>query len=87
MTDFINAGAYVNNQRPKSKKALREALKSNPETVVFDSTALMGPRAGENITPGQIGEDEVVSVTGPDPYRDRKWYASVKATARGVTIT
>ena len=79
---YINVGAYVNGARPQSKKALKEACAAwsasptDAPSLRFDSTAMMGPRAGEDILPATIGAD-TLSVVGPDPYAKRSWYASV----------
>lgn len=85
---FVNVGASVNGERPLTKKALREALRDNPESVYFDSTALMGPRAGEIVmaTPRDIGVDKL-SVVGPDPYTRRTWYATVSVINGAVKMT
>lgn len=36
---YVNVGAYVNGVRPKTKKALKEAMANAPETVQFDRTS------------------------------------------------
>lgn len=86
---WINVGATVNGARPKSKKTLKASITDNPGSVVFDSTALAGPRAGDTIRcePADIGGDRL-SVTGPDPYTARTWYATVQVSRSGkVQIT
>ena len=76
---YVNAGAYVDGRRPASKAALKAALKDAPDTVEFDSTALMGPHAGDMLTVETLKAEPgtTVSVAGPDPYTKRNWYASV----------
>lgn len=88
MTTWINTGALVSGQRPKTKAALRKALAETPELVTFDSTATQGARAGDLITAtaGDIGESKL-SVCGPDPYSNRKWYATVAIGQRTGRIT
>jgi hypothetical protein len=88
---YINVGARVNGQRPATKTALRNALKAvdAADAVAFDTTAMMGPRAGDFIaaTPEDIGKDKL-TVTGPDPYTSRKWYATVAVNSAGkITIS
>jgi hypothetical protein len=84
---YVNVGAYVNNRRPASKKALREALRDAPATVKFDSTALMGPRSGDTIKaePADIGTYSL-SVAGPDPYSRRDWYATVSVKNGKISL-
>lgn len=75
---YINVGVFINGERPPSKKALREALKDAPETVVFDQTALIRNEfSGVYITLDLVPTDTTLTVVGPDPYRNRRWYASV----------
>lgn len=81
---FINVGAYINGARPKSKKALKDALKDAPATVTFDRTSVIGPGSvGGPIKGDALPEGDILSVTGPDPYTSRKWYASVKLNGKG----
>lgn len=81
---YINVGAYVDGNRPKSKKALRDALKNAPNTVTFDPTSMFdkgGTRTIDNLYP-----DDKFQVTGPDPYKDRKWYATISKNGDKVTV-
>jgi len=83
---FVNVGAYVSSKRPASKKALKEAVKNAPDTVVFDATSMYDTRS--SYSPTDIPNGTTLSVTGPDPFTNRKWYASVKLNAKGaVTVT
>lgn len=75
MTVYVNAGAYVAGARPRTKKALREALATAPGSVIFDTTAAFNPFAHYRAT--EIPAGVTLSVVGPDPYAKRSWYASV----------
>lgn len=76
---YINVGAYVNGIRPKTKKALREALKADPTAVEFDSTTAIGPHVGGRFSVEHtVATGDVLQVCGPDPYRARNWYASIR---------
>lgn len=58
----------------KTKKALREAYADDPTQVEFADTSAFNPRGvlnGAELTPIDV-------IVGPDPYRDRRWYANVK---------
>lgn len=74
---YVNVGAYVNGTRPKTKKALREALKADPSTVVFDCT-VMGRESDRFTAQHTVASGDVLQVVGPDPYRSRVWYASIR---------
>lgn len=85
---FINVGAHIDGKRPKSKKALKEALRDAPETVRFDCTAAVGPDAGRSDIMGDsIPDGATLTVAGPDPYTSRKWFASVKLSTKGGVST
>ncbi|MFH9606898.1 hypothetical protein [Streptomyces sp. NPDC017448] len=83
---YINVGARINGERVKTKKTLREALKDAPETVVFDRTSILDGSNGENIKGDAIPTADTLTVTGPDPYNNRAWFASVKQTPTGPKV-
>jgi hypothetical protein len=85
---YMNVGAYVDGVRPKTKKALREALQANPESVTFDGTSPFGPQHAD-LTGTHIPADLALSVVGPEPATTRNWYATVRWDARTgkATIT
>jgi hypothetical protein len=72
-------GVYVNGERPKTKKALREAVESAPETVELEHTA-MGEEGRTSLMRLPVGRYYVV---GPDPYTSRKWYGHVVVLPNG----
>lgn len=80
---FINCGAFDmrTGNRVKTKKALREAIADDPANVSFDKTALHD--GGGRIRGDEIPEGAILSVVLPDPYRDRRAYASVSRKADG----
>ena len=82
----INTGAYVNGERPKSKKALREALQDAPHTVQFDGTSPLSPDGGRNYRADEVPEGFVLTVCGPDPYTRRNWWANVSRNGDAFTI-
>lgn len=63
-----------------SKRALLALLATNPEKVDFYGTSDFTPFSGN-------GYDLVIGVnyqvTGPNPYTNRKWYATVRKTVDG----
>ena len=69
-----NFQAYVNGQKPKTKKALREALQANPAVVWFEDTSAFNNRG--NVTADELSPSDVI--VGPDVYTARNWYANVK---------
>ena len=84
MPRFVNCGvSHSDGVRIKTKKALREALKFNPALVTFDKTSPFD-LPGTDIRGSEIPDGIVLSVVGPDPYRDRRWYASVSKSTDGT---
>jgi hypothetical protein len=65
--------AYVNGQKPKTKKALRDAFKADPSSVWFEDTSLnsRGSLTGSELSPSDV-------IVGPDAYTARNWYANVR---------
>jgi len=75
---WINTGAYVNGVRPKTKKALKEALTNAPETVTFDKTA--HGDSGTLTVDDVLASTDALSIAGPDPFNKRSWFAAVTAS-------
>jgi hypothetical protein len=75
---YINTGAYVDGARPRTKKALKEAVKDAPHTVTFDGTSPLSPDGGRNYRADEVPAGHVLVVCGPDPYIKRNWWANVK---------
>jgi hypothetical protein len=71
----MTAQAYVNGVKPKTKKALRDAIKGDPRSVSLYDLNMIGNKGTRRAD--EIVEGEKVSVVGPDAERDRKWYATV----------
>jgi hypothetical protein len=71
----MSQGIWINGQRPKSKKAIREAVESDPGTVRVESTSLFGNEYNGflDVAP----EGTMVVFCGPDPFRNRKFYGTI----------
>jgi hypothetical protein len=86
---YFNCGAYIGGGRPRTKKALKEALLTDPTSVYFDGTGVFrvtdGYRTGYR--GNEIPEGVTLSVTGPNPYMSRKWWASITFTNGKVKVT
>lgn len=79
---FYNAGAWFDGQRVPNKKRLRELLAANPVDVYFDGTALV--KEVQGYRGSEIPEGIKLSVVLPDPYKDRRYYATVERKADGT---
>jgi hypothetical protein len=67
--------------RFKSKKLLREAVAAG-SPVQLEATSMFGNEYDGDL---EHAPDGAYYVVGPDPYRDRKWYATV--TVRGGKVS
>jgi hypothetical protein len=56
-----------------TKKSLREAVKADQSVYFTDTSAFSnrGTVTADGLTPSDV-------VVGPDPYRQRNWYANVQ---------
>lgn len=73
-----------NGENIPTKKALTEMVKANPDSVTVYDTSAFDP--DPNYTAKDMPMDEVFYIVGPDPYKDRKWYAQIKRTDKGTTV-
>lgn len=70
----MTQGLFVGMTRPKSKKAVKEAVASG-FAVYAEATSLHGGEF-EGLIYG-LPEGEKVVFVGPDPYRDRRFYGTI----------
>lgn len=83
---YINVGARVAGNTKPTKKALKDALKSDPTTVTFYTTDAFGPWYSKTFRGDDIPAGFKLSVVGPDPYRERTWYATVEPNRAGEWV-
>lgn len=85
---WINCGAIniLTGQRFKTKKALKEAVKTDASIVKFDRTTLELFGSGDLFC-DEIPEGAKLSVVGPDPFSDRRWYATVERRGDVVKVS
>lgn len=78
---YVNVGIYD----ATTKAALKQAVKDDPSKVRAYGTSDLGPQWSGRVS--DLPEGYTLSVTGPDPYRSRKWYASIKRTGDRIKVT
>ena len=79
----MTQGIWVNYKRPKSKKEVIEAVKTNPASVALEATSFYGDEYDGPIT--QMPEDKMVFEVGPDPYTKRNFFLNM--TRKGDKFT
>lgn len=78
----MTQGVFVNGLRPKSKKAIKEAL-VNGDEVSLEATSVFG---NEYDGPVATAPDGFYTFVGPDPYRARNFYGNFVVKAGKVTV-
>ena len=71
----MSDGIFINGQRPKSKKAIKEAVKADPSTVRIQSTSAFG---GYDGPVSELPAGKRIDFVGPDPYSKRNFYGSIQ---------
>lgn len=85
MTQHIQGGArFESSNGKKTKTALKAAINADPSKVRLYATSGMGPQF--NGSPSDLPDDAEFVVVGPDPYRKRDWYATVKKGVKGKLV-
>lgn len=82
---FINCGAQLDGKDIPTKAALKRAISDNPDRVFLYGTSTFG--TGELPTSAdKLPEGYKYSVVGPNPYKSRKWYATVERRNGRLTV-
>jgi hypothetical protein len=80
----MTQGIFINYRRPKSKKEVIEAVKTNPESVSLEATSFFGNEYDGPIT--EMPENKMVFVVGPDPATKRNFYLNVTRVGNKFTV-
>ena len=79
----VKAVEYKTGSAFKSKAAMKRAIDADLGGVMFLSVASLGPQwtgtAAEFLADGPVNTK--LTVVGPDPYTNRKWYGTVEVKA------
>ncbi len=76
-------GIYVYDRRPKSKKAVKEAVAADPSTVRLEATSVFG---NEYDGPLNQAPNGTYTFVGPDPYSARNYYGSIVVRDGKITV-
>lgn len=83
---YYNCGASQDDVRIPTKKALKEAMATAPEEVLFDGTA-SAFQSVEGYRGNELDPDVKLTVCGPDPYYRRNWWATVELVGGKVKVS
>lgn len=68
-------GIWINGERPKSKKQIKEAVAENLSLVDIEATSMNGGEYGGPLVDAPDGT--MIVFVGPDPYKSRKFYGTI----------
>lgn len=74
---YVSCGAKVDGTDVPTKAALKRAISDNPDKVYLYGTSRY-EQGGLPAHADKLPEGHKYSVTGPNPYNSRKWYATVE---------
>lgn len=89
MSNWINVGVRTFSLKADipTKKALKDFFANMPESVEIYSTDAFGPNANKTYNSDTLVVGDKYTVTGPNPYTSRKWWATVEKLANGkITV-
>lgn len=77
-------GIYINFERPKSKKAIKDQIATDPSKVRIEATSLHG-----NEFDGVVSEapDGKYHFCGPDPYTKRNFYGTITVNNGTIKVS
>lgn len=73
-------------QNFRSKKSFREAVAADPDDVILYCYDLMGTYAGRTFRANEMPEGQLFTVPGPDPQKNRAWFANIQRTGDRITV-
>jgi hypothetical protein len=78
---YVNVGV----EGHKTKASLKKAVKENPHEVYAYGTSGIGPSFHGRVD--ALPKDGTkLSVVGPDPYHERKWFATISWNSKGQLV-
>lgn len=78
-------GLFINGRRPASKKAVKEAVATAPETVRVECTSMFPGGFDGLVT--ELPRGKKVTFVGPDPYTKRNFYGTIAHGPNGLKVT
>lgn len=79
----MTQGIYIRSRRPKSKKEIKDTVKTNPGEVYIESTSYFENEYSGYVENMPLG---VIVFVGPDPYTNRKFYGKIIRSYKGITV-
>jgi hypothetical protein len=81
---LMTQGIFVEGKRPKSKKAIREAVAAGTY-VQAEATSWHGDEYDGPVA--DMAMNSTIVFCGPNPHNDRRFYGTITRTAKGIKVT
>jgi hypothetical protein len=75
-------GLFIAYQRPRSKKAVKEAVADDPSMVQVEATSMFGDEYDGTLDKAPAGT--TIYFVGPDPYTRRNFYGAIEVGEDGA---
>jgi hypothetical protein len=76
-------GLFIDGERPKSKKAVKEAIAAGVATVRVEATSWFGNEYDGNLA---YAPDGAIAFVGPDPFTKRNFYGTIVVSNGKATV-
>jgi hypothetical protein len=80
----MTQGIWVAGRRPTTKKAIKEAVATDPSRVEVEATSFFGNEYEGPAT--EMPEGKTIYFVGPDPHTARKFYGQLSRTGDKVVV-
>lgn len=77
-------GIYIGSNRPKSKKAVKEAIAAREQIVYLEATSMFGNEYDGPVSEAPNGRYDFV---GPNPHSDRRFYGNLTVRDGIIKVT
>lgn len=82
----MTQGIFIGFERPKSKKAIKEAVAANPHSVRLEATSMVGGNEYDGPV-DEMPEGRQVTFVGPDPYTKRTFYGNIRRVGNKIMVS
>lgn len=83
IAQILQGGIRHRGDHLDTKAELKELVEDQPHRLEFYCTSQFPPTAGVTFMVSELKEGQLLTIVGPDPRHERKWYANIKRTPTG----
>lgn len=83
----MSQGIFINGRRPASKKAVKDAIATAPDTVYVEATSMHGGEPENYVSLlATNGQSHRIHFVGPDPFTKRNFYGTITIANGKVSV-